>query len=422
MNVSIETFGCAVNQADSEVIAGLLKEHGFELNEPGEVVVVNTCTVKTPTENKIRKKLRRLEAGGRNVVVAGCLPAADPSVVDDYPSFSFIGVNCGDIVSAVEAVAQGVRYVNITGHEDKTCLPKVRANPVVEIIPLSEGCLGACTYCITKAARGTLKSHAPEKIIQRIGNAVAEGAREIWLTSQDNGAYGLDLGTNLPKLLNEVADVSGDFRVRVGMANPNHVAGFLDELVEAFADERFYRFLHVPVQSGNDSVLKDMGRTYTVAEYKGIVNAFRKKYDMSISTDVIAGYPTEGEDGFQDTVSLIKETRPDVLNVSRFWARPGTDAATLSQLPGAETKKRSRILNDVFREVGLRRNMKWMGWKGKCLVSQKNPDGTYTCRNSHYKPIVVETEAEVFGKSIEVEVDEATYFDLRGRIIKEYIP
>lgn len=418
MNVSIETYGCATNQADSEYIVGLLLEHGFSVGEEGDVIIVNTCTVKSPTDAKIKKRLRELSSGGKRVVVAGCMPAADHIVLAEFPDYSFIGTNVSDIVAAVEAAASGGRYVNICSSGDKMCIPKVRANPVVEIIPILEGCLGSCSYCIVRKARGALKSYPASDIVDRVKEAVSDGVREVWLTSQDNGAYGKDADSSLPELLQAVSEVEGEFRVRVGMANPNHVAGFLDELVDAFADERIYRFLHVPVQSGSDRVLKDMGRTYSIDDFKGIVDAFRGRYDATISTDVIAGYPTETDEDFQETVTLIKEVKPDVLNVSRFWARPGTDAARLKQLPGRETKKRSRVINQVFKKVGLEGSKRWVGWMGECLASQKNTDGTYTVRNSHYKPIVVKTGEDILGKTVNVTISKATYFDLRGKILK----
>jgi MiaB-like tRNA modifying enzyme len=326
-------------------------------------------------------------------------------------------VNTEDILAAVHAAASGRCFVRISEPREKFSLLRIRANPFVEIIPLAEGCLGSCTYCITRRARGALRSYPPEKIVERTVAAVLEGAREIWLTSQDSGAYGLDFGGSLPELLCGVLGVSGDFRVRVGMANPNHVIGFLDELLSAFADERVYRFLHVPVQSGNDRVLKDMGRAYSVDDFKAIVSAFRKKFDATISTDLIAGYPTEDESAFQDSVSLVKEVKPDILNVSRFWARPKTAAEKLKEFPGRETKRRSRILNQAFKEVGLLRNKKWVGWEGEALVSEKNQDGSYTARNSHYKPIILKSKENLLGKKVVAKITEATHFDLRGEVI-----
>lgn len=419
MEVSIETYGCATNQADAEYMMGLLVERGFSVGGAGDVTIVNTCTVKAPTENKIRKRLKSLEAQGSRVVVAGCLPAAEPEIAGEFREFSFIGTNTQDVTEACESLVRGKRYVNISGGGGKLCLPKERINPGVEIIPILEGCLGSCSYCIVRRARGRLKSYPAGQIVGRVEQAVSDGVREIWLTSQDNGAYGKDFGSSLPELLEEVSAVDGDFMVRLGMANPDHVIGFLDELARAFEDERFYRFLHVPVQSGSDRVLSDMGRRYRVEEFMEIVRVFRKRFDATISSDVIAGYPTEDEDSFQETVSLVEKVEPDVLNISRFWPRPGTQAAKLKGLPGSETKRRSRILNKVFRRVGLERNNRWVGWEGRALVSERNSDGSYTARNSHYKPIVVRSSEDTFGGFADVKVEKATYFDLRGSLVNQ---
>ena len=406
--MDVRTFGCAVNQADGEIMMGLLREHGLE---GSDVVVVNTCTVKTPTENKILRELRRLRDEGRSVVVAGCMPPARPCIVGEFPEFSFIGVNTQDIVEAVSAAAKGGRYVNVVDSEEKACMPRARLNPVVGILPVAEGCLGSCSYCQTKLARGNLRSYGLERLVCEASSMAADGVREIWVTAQDTGAYGMDIGSSLPELLNRITDVGGDFKVRVGMMNPNHALDMTDELTEAFRSDKLYRFLHIPVQSGDDDVLGDMGRGYHVEEFRKVVKAFR---DFTLSTDVIVGYPTEDEEAFRNTVKLVEEVKPDILNISRYWPRPGTRAACLRGHPGRETKRRSRIMNDTFRKVGLERNMRWVGWKGTALVSEVNGDGTVTARNQWYKPIVV-PNAEL-GDEIEVEVTDCTYYDLRGKL------
>ena len=416
MNVEVRTYGCALNQADSEGIAGLLSQHGYSVGQKGDVVVVNTCTVKAPTENKILKELRGLRDAGRRVVVAGCLPAARPGIVEDFPEFCFIGVNAADVVYAVKAASEGERYVKIAEGRGKSTLPKVRQNPVIAIVPTSEGCVGNCNYCQVKFARGKLKSYSIEDIVSQVESSVKEGAKEVWLTAQDTGAYGLDIGSSLPELLNAVTSIPLDFRVRVGMMNPNHAKKMLGMLLEAYASEKIYKFLHLPVQSGDQDVLEDMNRHYTVGEFKEVVDAFRSRFHATISTDVIVGYPTESEQAFQKTLKLVEEVGPDVLNISRYWARPGTRAAEQKQLAGSETNRRSRIMAGLFKEVGLQANRKWVGWGGESLVSEKNPDGTYTARNMWYKPIVVESKKELTGKTINARVKECTYFDLRGEL------
>lgn len=414
MRIHLETYGCAVNQADSERIASALLAAGHSLDTDADVVIVNTCTVKGPTERKIRRRLGELRDAGKRVLVAGCLPAAQPEIAEDFPEYAFIGVNAEDAVSAVNAMCDGAPYRNILSTSKRQEPSSYHLNPVVEIVPISAGCLGECAYCITKKARGHLRSRSADSILRQIRSGLDAGVREVWLTSQDTGCWGADIGSRLPQLLADVCAVEGDFTVRVGMMNPDHAHGMLDDLVAAFAHEKIYDFVHVPVQAGSDTVLADMGRTYTVSVFEEVVAAFRKNEDFTISTDVICGYPTESEEDFQHALDLIGRVTPDVLNISRYWPRPHTRAASLKPLPGAETKARSRKMNLLFKQVGIERNKRWIGWQGPALVSARTRD--YTARNYAYKPIVIAAEdKDLLGETLTVEVTDATHFDLRGK-------
>ena len=408
--MDVATFGCAVAQAESEMIRGLLREAGLDC---ADVTVVNTCTVKSPTETKILRLLRKLESEGRRVVVAGCVPAARPQVAKEFPSFSFIGVNVKDVVEAVKAAGSGGRIVNIAESGDKSCLPRDRLNPVVGILPIAEGCLGGCSFCQTKLARGRLRSYPQRKLKNEVEDMVRDGVKEVWVTAQDTGAYGADIKTSLPELLDSLTDVEGEFRIRVGMMNPDLALKMLDHIVKTYGNRKIYKFLHLPVQSGDDGVLRDMNRRYTAEGFRQVVDAFRR-HKTTLSTDVIVGYPTEGEAAFQNTVDLLEEIQPDVLNSTRYWPRPNTAAAGLKQLPGKEVKRRSRIVGEVFKRVGLKMNAGWVGWRGDVLLSEKNPDGTFTGRNDWYKPIIV--RKGLLGETVEVRIEKVTYFDLREKI------
>ncbi len=419
MNISIKTYGCAMNQADSEMIAGLLKSHGFKITEfkNSDIVIINTCTVKTPTENKILKKLSELENSNKKVIVSGCMPAAIPKLTNKFPSFSFIGVNVHDIVDAVLCVKDGGRFIKITNPDNSKCkinIPKIRKNPVIEIVPIAEGCVGNCTYCQTKFARGNLIPYPKEAILEQIKDAVLNNAKEIWLTSQDAGAY-----PNFPDLLNDISKISGSFKVRVGMTNPDHVLKSPDKWIESYENEKVYKFLHIPLQSGDDGVLKDMNRKYTTDDFKKIIKKFRNEVEgITIATDIIAGFPTESEEAFENTVKILKETKPNILNISRYWTRAGTKAAEMKQPPGSLTKKRSRIISKIFREFAYENNKKWIGWEGKAVVSEKAKFGDdWTARNFAYKPIIVSSNENLLGKEIYVKIHDATYYDFRGEII-----
>ncbi len=341
---NIVTFGCAANQADSEVMRTLLSRKYEESNlEEADIVIVNTCGVKGPTENKIVDFIRRLK--NEKVIIAGCLPKINkPRLEKEFPNYSMMGPDqVLDVVNIFERVLNGERVVELSAKYCERLILTRSKN--IDIIPISQGCLGACTYCATKFARGTLRSYPPEKIINRIKSS---NASTFYLTSQDNGCYGFDIGTNLVELLSKIVKIDKKFKIRNGMMNPNHVLKIVDGLVEVYKDEKIIKFAHIPVQSGSNIVLKHMRRLYTVEDFKQVVKRFRDEIpNIRISTDIIVGYPTETEEDFKQTLDLIREIKPEVLNISKFYSRPGTEASKLKQLPSQIIKERSRKLAEL---------------------------------------------------------------------------
>jgi threonylcarbamoyladenosine tRNA methylthiotransferase CDKAL1 len=418
IGIEIRTYGCSMNKGASETIAGILKQKGFLLKKGADLLIINTCTVKTPTENKILKELKALQRERKKVIVAGCLPAARPNVVELFPEFSFLGTNIEDVANAVEETINGRRYVKIGRGTSTLGAEKVRESQVIGIVPISQGCLGACNYCLVKKARGDLVSFPRKDVVDEVKSALSSGAKEIWLTSQDCGAYGIDRGENLAQLISGVANIDGDFMIRVGMSNPNHVKNILPELIEAYKNEKVYKFLHIPVQSGDNKVLKDMNRFYTREEFIEVIKEFRKIIpDITISTDVIAGYPTENETAYKRTLSLLKEIKPDELNISRFWARPGTPAEKLKQLPGRVTNQRSREAAVLFKKISAEKNDNWVGWKGRALVSEIGKHKTYMARNYAYKAIVLHSRENILGEFVNVRVTASKGYYLEGEIV-----
>ncbi len=416
--ISFETYGCAVNKADTEYMTGLLEKSGYAITDDAEVTVVNTCTVKTPTEKKILERLRELEREKRKVVVSGCMPSAQPEVTEEFREFSFIGVNVRDIVEAVDETRKGQRFIRISRQGNILGLPKRRWNRLVEIIPIASGCAGDCSYCITRKARGGLQSRPLRDILWRVRESLREGVRELWITAQDTGAYGLDSGSSLPELLNEITKIKGAYRIRVGMMNPQHAREMLDDLVECYQSDKIYRFLHLPVQSGDNTVLKAMNRRYRVSDFKAVVERFREEInDLTVSTDVILGFPGEDDKAFQNTVDLIREVKPEVLHISRFWLRPGTQAEGMKQHPTRITKDRSRVMSEIFKEYALEKNRAWIGWRGRILVSGKGRYGSLVGRNQSYKPVILETTRDALGEFVDVRIRDATFYDLRGVVV-----
>ncbi len=238
----------------------------------------------------------------------------------------------------------------------KTGLPKVRLNPIVGIVEIASGCMSECTFCQTKLARGDLQSYRLGDIVRQVSYEIKDGCKEIWLTSTDNGCYGLDIGTNLPELVSKVSDIPHEFMIRVGMMNPMYMPKIKSDLLKSFENDKVFKFLHVPVQSGSDRVLHEMKRGHTAGTFRDVVKRFRSKFPrFTISTDIIVGFPGETKQDFQSTVELITETRPDVVNLSKYSQRPGTPAAERIQIPVAEVKNRSKELFDLINKIATRK-------------------------------------------------------------------
>lgn len=417
--IFIKTFGCALNQSDSELMAGLLTKAEFDITDDiseADAIIVNTCTVKGPTETNFFKYLNEIKQFNRPIIIAGCIPQTDPEKVKGHNLIGTYQVN-RIVEVAEEAINDNVIELLAKEKHQRLNLPKIRKNPVVEIIPICAGCLGEpCSYCKVKAARGNLVSYGKTEILRQAQHAFMEGVKEIWLTAQDTGCYGKDINSNLPELLGELIKINGDFKIRLGMTNPNHVIGFLDELVEIYKSDKMFKFLHVPVQSGSDNILKLMKRKYSVDDFKKIISRFRQEIpEITISTDVICGFPGETEEDYEKTRDLIKEIKPDVLNISKFWARSKTEAAEMDKVKGEEIKRRSSLMTDLFNNISRMRNERWLGWSGEIIIDEIGKDNTFIGRNFAYKPVVVKEKLKI-GDKVNVHIRKATSFDLRGEL------
>jgi MiaB-like tRNA modifying enzyme len=365
--------------------------------------------------------------GGKKVVVAGCLPLVNPErLLREARVDGVIGPAAGDrIVEVANRVAGGQIVFALEGSElavPSLRLPRVRSSRVTSIIPVSYGCLGSCAYCCVVFARGTLRSYSVEQIVERAKTDLTHGARELWITSQDTACYGKDKGTNLANLLSGLCDIGGEFKIRVGMMTPNAALSILDDLLDAFSDDRIFKFLHLPVQSGDDDVLKRMRRLYSVLDFRKIVGRFRKSFpEMTLSTDVICGFPGESREAFAKTLGLIEEVKPDVVNVSKFFARPRTVAAQMKKdfVANAEIVERSRAATALAKRVATERNQRLFGWTGEVLFDEVGKvAGSWVGRSPTYKPIVVKSEKKLLGKSLRVRATEAFPTFLIGEIIE----
>ncbi|MBI5392826.1 tRNA (N(6)-L-threonylcarbamoyladenosine(37)-C(2))-methylthiotransferase [Candidatus Woesearchaeota archaeon] len=413
------TQGCSNNVADTETMQGILQQDGYEIvktAEQADLFVINSCTVKNATEKDFFRYLKTLPK--KPLVIAGCIAQTDP---EKLAGLSLLGTTqINNITDVVEQTLDGNKVVLIKKENNQRLnLPKIRKNPVVEIIPINRGCLGNCTFCKTKAARFNLQSFEKEAILQQVKTAISQSIKEIWLTSQDTAVYGLDIGLALPALLREILALDGAFMVRLGMGNPDHFKLYIDELTQIFLHPKMFKFLHIPMQAGDNDVLKAMKRDYTREEFSEIVQRLREKIpEITIATDIICGFPEETDEQFNETLKIIEQLKFDVINISRYSARPKTFAATLPQLAGGVIAERSRKITELFESQLPEINKKWIGWQGIVIIDDYGKEGTQTmlARTHTYKQVVVKGDFAL-GEMLHVKIVRVDEYSLYGEIL-----
>jgi len=417
--IFVEAYGCSASFADSEMISGLIVNGGHTLAtnaSESDLNLIVTCSVKDTTANKMMHRIKSLKK--KPLIVAGCLPKAEKSNVEKFTeNASLLGPNSlGKTLEVINSTLRGNKQIALEDTDiSKVGLPKVRLNPTVGIVEIASGCMSECTFCQTKLSKGDLSSYRLGDIVRQVQTEIKEGCKEVWLTSTDNGCYGFDIGTDLPTLVNTVTEIPEDFMIRVGMMNPMYMPRIKKNLIEAYDNDKVFKFLHLPVQSGSDKVLNDMKRGHTSETFKEIVKKVKRRFEkFTISTDIIVGFPSETEEDFQKTITLLDETKPDVVNLSKYSARPGTDAAKLKQIDAAEIKRRSKIVFEQINKISMESNKKWIGWKGKVLFDENTEEGIKG-RNYAYKPISIDEEVKI-GQSYIVEITNSTVKRLTGKI------
>ncbi|XP_062505151.1 threonylcarbamoyladenosine tRNA methylthiotransferase-like isoform X2 [Corticium candelabrum] len=425
--VYIKTWGCSHNNSDGEYIAGQLSAFGYFITDDPELSdlwVLNSCTVKNPSEDSFINAVQKAHELNKHIVLAGCVPQAQKDH-KMLKGLSAIGVQQIDrIVDVVEETLKG-NTVRLFGSKRQNgrrvggadlSLPKIRKNPLIEIIAINTGCLNNCTYCKTKQSRGDLASYQPEEIISRARQSF-EGVREIWLTSEDTGAYGRDIGVTLPELLNRLVEVIPEgAMLRLGMTNPPYILDHLEEMAQILSHSRVYSFLHIPVQSASDSVLADMKREYTIEDFKHVVDFLNKQVPgITIATDVICGFPTETPEDFSTTLSLVQEYKFPSLFINQFYPRPGTPAARMKRIPTEIVKQRTREISKLFQSYKPYDHK--VGERQTVLVTEEAHDRRhYVAHNKFYEQVLVPMDDTLLGCMIDVEIVSATKHSMEGKL------
>jgi len=425
MRVYVETYGCWLNKAESGVAERLLRARGAEIvdtPEAADVVVVNTCAVRGDTERRMLKRIEELEGlrrrAGFRLIVTGCLVNVRPrTILSLAPEASLVEPDALEEIADI--VYSGGQVFRLRGYRGgRSVMPEYRGGPVY-VVPVETGCLGACAFCIAGVARGRgVKSYRPGLIVDAVRDAVRRGAKEVYLTGQDVAAYGVDLGVTLADLLERIlGEVEGEYRIRLGMMEPALLARMLPRLLEVVRDERVYRYFHVPVQSGSDRVLRLMRRRYTVGEYRRIIGSIRGALGrVSVATDLIVGFPGEGEEDFQRSIELIEDLRFDKVHVARYTLRPFTAGYVMKGVPEPVKKRRSRVASEVSLRVAYEVNKGYVGLEREVVVDDISMRGDPVGRTIEYKPVVLKEDVEI-GEVVRVRITGATPLALEGRVV-----
>ncbi|MFW9823123.1 MAG: tRNA (N(6)-L-threonylcarbamoyladenosine(37)-C(2))-methylthiotransferase [Candidatus Thorarchaeota archaeon] len=430
----IETYGCTSNKADSYIISNVLISSGYTKVgiEDAQFLIINTCAVKEQTENKIKERLKNLHElylnqNEKYIIIAGCLPHISPNYINVMkkiiPSFSAIIDldNLQDLPEIFKKVRLGGKNLIFRSPKmiDKS---KILINhprgKITGIIPISEGCLGSCTYCCVKHARGKLNCYDPKNIIRNVEHQLKQGIKQIYLTSQDCSIYEYN-GTTLSDLVLDIVNLEFKFFLRIGMINPSFLIENVKQLISIYNQSKVYQFLHIPIQSGSNRILSRMQRKYLISDIVDSIDNLREKFPfLTISTDIICGFPGETEYDFLRTVNLIKWLNPEILNISKYTPRPGTKAKQMKQLDNRIIKDRSLRLSHIFRNSLEHINDIWVNWEGQVLLLHEG-NGPFQAfgRNFAYKNVFIDDYNGNYGEFSKVKIDKVKSFNLYGRLV-----
>lgn len=426
------TFGCQMNRADSERMAGILESLGYVATDDelqADLVLYNTCTIRDNAEQKVYSYLgiqaqRKRQNPALKLIVAGCVAQQEgEKLLRRVPELDLVMgpqyVNrLGDLLAQVEAGQQVVATDPIEIPEDIT-KPR-RDSQVTAWVNVIYGCNERCTYCIVPSVRGLEQSRQPQAIRTEIEEIAKAGYREVTLLGQNIDAYGRDLDPkiNLAQLLRYVHDVEGIERIRFATSHPRY---FTEELIATCAELlKVCEHFHIPFQSGNNEVLKRMRRGYTHERYRQIIDLVRQYMpEAAISADAIVGFPGETEAQFQETLQLVQEIGFDLLNTAAYSPRPGTPAADWpDQVPEEEKNDRLQRLNRLVTEVAAARNARLLGQVQEVLVEGSNPKqpGQVMGRTRGNRLVFFEGDpARLQGSLVPVQITATRAFSLTGQ-------
>lgn len=442
LTATVVTFGCQMNAKDSEKLLGVLKQSGYSIiedEERADFVLFNTCTVRENANKRLYGRIGQLKNScsinkNKIIGICGCMMQEKDEVEYVKDKYKYVKLIFGthNIYDFPHLLYETLSNI-YEKHDDKIKtievldssnviledLPQLRKYPFKAGVNIMYGCDNFCSYCIVPYVRGRERSRSSIEIINEVKDLVSTGVKEVMLLGQNVNSYGKGLDENITfaKLLSQVANIDGLYKVRFMTSHPKD---FSDELIECIKNNnKIARHIHLPLQSGSNKVLSDMNRKYTKEKYLDLVNKIRNDIeDVSISTDIIVGFPTEGEDDFSETIDCVRKAKFDQVFTFIYSKRTGTKASNLPQVSSdEEISKRFDKLLDVTKEVGTKQYEQYVGRVFEGLVEEEDSvPGLLTSRLSNNALVHFKGDKSLIGKVLNFKLEECKGFYYNGSI------
>ena len=421
MQYHIIVFGCQMNISDAERVSAVLESLKYKntSNMAGaDLIVVTMCSIKQSAVDKVHGLVQKFQEIKRKnpklkTILTGCILKKDKNIF----------INGFDLVVDIKDISKLSKIIGkkqTTHKKNYLDITPVYSSKFSACVPIMTGCNNFCSYCVVPYAREREVSRSAKEIISEIKKLIKNGYKEIWLLGQNVNSYknpstGSGQVINFTHLLKMVNDISGDFWIRFTSSHPKD---FNKEVVNAMAEyKKITPYLNLPVQAGDDKVLKAMNRHYTIKEYKNKIKELRKKIpNIGLSTDIIVGFPGETKKQFENTVKLFREIKYDFAYINKYSKRAGTAAFKIKDdVSTDEKKRREKVLTQVLKQIALEKNKKLIGKETVALINEKN-NGTYFGKNENYKTIKIKSKKNILGQLVKVKITEISPFTLTGII------
>ena len=420
MNYHLITFGCQMNKSDSERIASVLENMGYQpvnKSAQADLIIVNMCSVRQSAVDGLGRKFTELKKQNPNLKTAltGCVLLPDKTKLKKQFDLIFDIKNLTKLSNMlcyplIIPRSNALEYFSVFPDSDSL---------VTAYVPIMTGCNNFCAYCVVPYVRGEENSRPAQEIIEEVKKLIKKEYKEIILLGQNVNSY-KDKNTNFPQLLKLINDLPGGFWLRFITSHPKDLS---DELIETMAkSEKITEYLHLPVQAGDNQILKKMNRGYSVDQYKNLIEKIRKRIkNISISTDIIVGFPGETKKQFKQTAKLMKWVKFDMVYTAQYSPRPMTAASKLKDdVIKKEKRRREQILTKIIKNTALKNNRKYINKTVEVLIEQKTKNDFYLGKARTFKNVKIKDPkgSLKIGQFIKTKIIKATPWGLEGRIEK----